>query len=179
MNWVHSNKKLDHFSDINRPASPISGWNATRLNGKLWTNQPSEKKCYLILSLHVLFFPFFFSVVSYEPVGCFRDRKGEHRPLPMLVKNYRWPARIDWNNLNKTIAACAKEVKDKGFWYFSLQFYGECWSGPQAHQTYYEDGESRRCKLGVGMARANFVYRLVPKGNFLTNSIALPKIRVW
>ena len=51
--------------------------------------------------------------------------------------------------------------------YFGLQFYGECWSGPQAHLTYDEDGESKRCIDGVGMQSANFVYRLVFKGDNL------------
>ena len=89
------------------------------------------------------------------------------RPLPLLVKNYRRPRKIDWNNLNNTIRACAKEVEKAGYMYFGLQFYGECWSGPQAHLTYDEDGESKGCIDGVGMQRANFVYRLVFKGDNL------------
>ena len=89
------------------------------------------------------------------------------RPLPVLVKNYRWPSQIDWKNLNRTISACAKEIKAAGYLYFGLQFYGECWSGPRAHSTYDKDGESKNCVLGVGKERANFVYKLVLKGNFI------------
>lgn len=85
----------------------------------------------------------------------------EPRPLPVLVKNYRWPSQIDWKNLNKTIRACAKEVKEAGYQYFGLQFYGECWSGAQAHLTFNEDGKSKHCTLGVGKGKANFVYKLV------------------
>jgi len=99
--------------------------------------------------------------VIYEPVGCFKDNMQEPRPLPVLVKNFRWPAKIDWKNLNNTIGACAKKVKQAGFIYFGLQFYGECWSGPRAHLTFDEDGKSKHCAFGVGKQRANFVYRLV------------------
>lgn len=91
------------------------------------------------------------------------------RPLPVLVKNYRWPAQIDWKNLNRHIRACAKEVKKAGYLYFGLQFYGECWSGPQAHSTYDEDGKSKDCVLGVGKERANFVYKIVLKGDIIYN----------
>ena len=99
-------------------------------------------------------------------MGCFRDETTKPRPLPILVKNFRSPPQIDWNNLNKTIEACAIKVKEAGFVYFGLQFYGECWSGPKAHLTYHEDGKSKRCIAGVGMAYANFVYRLVFEGTY-------------
>lgn len=112
-----------------------------------------------------LFFKFFLDI-RYEPVGCFRDDLSLPRPLPVLLKNFRWPSQIDWNNLNKTIKACAEIVKDAGFIYFGLQFYGECWSGSRAHSTYYEDGPSKRCVFGVGKGFANFVYRLVYEGKW-------------
>lgn len=100
----------------------------------------------------------------YEPIGCFGDKLDVPRPLPLLVRNYRSrPYRVDWNNINNTIQACAKEVKKAGYVYFGLQFYGECWSGPHAHLTYDEDGKSTRCVNGVGKRMANFVYRLVFK----------------
>ncbi|XP_068721046.1 pancreatic secretory granule membrane major glycoprotein GP2-like [Montipora capricornis] len=99
--------------------------------------------------------------VIYEPVGCFKDDTSEPRPLPVLVKNFRRPPQVDWNNLNNTIKACAERVKKAGYLYFGLQFYGECWSGPRAYLTYDEDGKSNRCEYGVGKGFANFVYRLV------------------
>jgi len=103
--------------------------------------------------------------IIYERVGCFKDTMKEPRPLPVLVKNYRWKSQIDWKNLNKTIRACAKEVKEAGYQYFGLQFYGECWSGAQAHLTFNEDGKSKHCTLGVGKGKANFVYKLVTECN--------------
>ena len=104
-------------------------------------------------------------------MGCFRDETTNPRPLPILVKNFRWPGQIDWNDLNKTIEACALKVKEAGFVYFGLQFYGECWSGPKAHLTYDEDGKSKGCIVGVGKPRANFVYRLVFEGTHYRLSI--------
>lgn len=107
----------------------------------------------------------------YEPIGCFGDKLDVPRPLPLLVRNYRSrPYRVDWNNINNTIQACAKEVKKAGYVYFGLQFYGECWSGPHAHLTYDEDGKSTRCVNGVGKRMANFVYRLVFKGDIFCHS---------
>lgn len=78
-----------------------------------------------------------------------------------MVKNYRWPVQLDWTKLNKTIEACAREVRKKDYKYFGLQFYGECWSGPRAQYTYNEDGISTRCAAGVGFANANYVYKFV------------------
>lgn len=101
--------------------------------------------------------------IRYEPIGCFNDRMKNPRPLPVWIKSFRG-GRKDWSNFNDTIEACAKEALDKNYLYFGLQFYGECWSGPQAHLTYDEDGISNRCTLGVGGKRANMVYKLAGKG---------------
>ena len=108
--------------------------------------------------------------VNFVPVGCYKNKvKGNpSRALPVLVHNYRWPRgqpEFDWNNLNKTVEACAREVRARGFLYFGIQFYGECWSGPQSHVTYDDGGPSTRCtSAGVGQALANFVYRLTGEG---------------
>lgn len=123
----------------------------------------------LVKKINVGYYYYFvFLDVRFEPVGCFKDTISPPRPLPVLVKNFRWPSQIDWNNLNKTIRACAEKVKEAGFIYFGLQFYGECWSGPKAHLTYNEDGESESCVFGVGKGRTNFVYRLVFEGKVCT-----------
>jgi len=105
-----------------------------------------------------------FTLVSlkFVPIGCFKDTTKKPRPLPQLIKNFR--GRLDWNNLNQTIDACAEEAKKKGYLYFGLQFYGECWSGPMAHLTYDRDGSSKKCDLGVGKRRANSVYMLTGEG---------------
>ncbi|XP_020894702.1 uncharacterized protein LOC110233724 [Exaiptasia diaphana] len=95
---------------------------------------------------------------QYEPVGCFVD-KGEARALPMLVANFR--GNIDWNDLTKVVKMCAAAVKAKGYDVFAIQFYGECWSGPDAGLTYDEYGPSPDGCVNstVGADYTNFVYR--------------------
>ena len=44
--------------------------------------------------------------------------------------------------------------------YFSVQFYGECWSGPDAGKTFARDGESDKCYQGIGLESTNAVYRI-------------------
>ena len=106
--------------------------------------------------------------VSFVPVGCYRDSVlAKARTLPELVHNYRWPKgqkEFDWNNLNKTIEACAREVNKKGYLYFGIQFYGECWSGPEGHLTFDRVKTSKHCIKGVGKSWTNFVYRLAGQG---------------
>ena len=46
------------------------------------------------------------------------------------------------------------------FEYFGVQFYGECWGGPNAGKTYARDGTSKKCWNGVGKQETNAVYRL-------------------
>lgn len=104
------------------------------------------------------------SIPEFKPVGCFFDRGRRPRPLPQLIANFRGD--IDWRNLNNTITKCARKVSEKGLGYFGLQFYGECWSGVNAHRTYNKQGTSTRCIYGVGRRRANFVYVFVKKGTF-------------
>ena len=104
------------------------------------------------------------TIPEFKPVGCFRDRGKRPRPLPRLIASFR--GHIDWLNLNNTIAECARKASEKGFGYFGLQFYGECWSGVDAHRTYHKQGTSTKCIYGVGRKKSNFVYALVKKGIF-------------
>jgi len=41
-----------------------------------------------------------------------------------------------------------------------VQFYGECWSGPDAGETFARDGPSEACYEGVGKTKTNAVYRI-------------------
>lgn len=115
------------------------------------------------------------NVPEFKPVGCFRDGGRRPRPLPKLIANFRGD--IDWLNLNNTIAECARRVSEKGFRYFGLQFYGECWSGMNAHRTYNKQGTSTRCIYGVGRKKANFVYAFEEKSMFCF--IFLSQSRHW
>ena len=97
------------------------------------------------------------SLWTVEPVGCFRDSYVEPRPLPELIANFR--DTIDSKDINKTVRACATIARDKGYKFFGIQFFTECWSGTGAETTYARDGLSVDCDSGVGKSGANFVYR--------------------
>ena len=131
-----------------------------------------EKMTCYILNENVTWLFWFAVAIEYSRIGCYRDTLVKPRPLPELIENFRG-GRVDWNNLNNTIAACAEAAKKKGYLYFGLQFYGECWSGPQAQLTYARDGPSKNCSKGVGEERANFVYKikLLEKGERLSKRI--------
>lgn len=46
--------------------------------------------------------------------------------------------------------------------FFAIQYYGECWSGPNAGSTYARDGKAKNCFKGVvGVSHSNFVYQFV------------------
>ncbi|CAH3138304.1 unnamed protein product [Pocillopora meandrina] len=94
-----------------------------------------------------------------KPIGCFVDSGAIPRPIPKLVANFR--GNIDWHNLNKTVLDCARRVNSKGFRFFGIQFYGECWSGENAELTYNKQGTSKNCFRGLGERKANFVYAFV------------------
>ena len=49
---------------------------------------------------------------------------------------------------------------------FSIQFYGECWSGATAPLTYDRYGGSLHCTSEVGGMHANLVYRFVGEGRW-------------
>lgn len=72
---------------------------------------------------------------------------------------------------------CAKESLHKGYSHFGLQYYGECWSDPQAADRFDLYGKSGGCKsFGykncddqvnhecVGTRNNNYVYRIVGEG---------------
>ena len=66
---------------------------------------------------------------------------------------------------------------DKGYDYFGLQFYGECWSGPDAADKFDHYGRSKKC-VGYGYKKCDdkdssecvggrhksYVYRVVKEG---------------
>lgn len=91
-----------------------------------------------------------------EAIGCFRDERS--RALPDLVTNLR--GKIDWSHMDRTVASCAKAVQAKGYKYFGLQFYGECWSGGIVYDKYGVSPPDS-CWKGVGKKWANFVYKII------------------
>ena len=112
------------------------------------------------------------------PVGCYRDSYAKPRPLPELIADFR--DTIDRTDTNKTIQACAVKARERGFHFFGIQFYTECWSGTGAEENYGRDGISMDCENGVGKSGANFVYSFSDYGKHricLISSHVLPLLR--
>ena len=114
---------------------------------------------------------FLFSVeIDYEPVGCFKDKRGD-RSLKKLVKNYRKPKNLGgkklWHywpdEMDYVIQLCAEEAFKQGYRMVALQFYGECYSGKDAGKNYDKYGRSKNCINSVGKENANYVYRIKGK----------------
>lgn len=91
-------------------------------------------------------------------LGCFAD--GWNRALPVPYANMR--SQIVWTNMNKTVSECAHIARDKGYSYFGVQFYGECWSAPDnvASANYNKHGAADNCVWGVGADWSNMVYKM-------------------
>ena len=120
----------------------------------------------------------------FEPVGCFKDRSRSPRPAlgRLLITDRDRTSKlysgedIDWLNfgvyLEDFAYRCAKEASKKGFTVFGLQFYGECWGGLNAGDTFAMYGHSKNCanefygeceeneRICIGRANANFVYAI-------------------
>ncbi|XP_028407315.1 uncharacterized protein LOC114529947 [Dendronephthya gigantea] len=89
-----------------------------------------------------------------QHLGCFNDRY--KRALPDLIANLR--DKIDWYDMQKTVKECACVAYDKGYKYFAVQFYGECW-GARSMIEYDKYGASNDCWSGVGKDFTNYVYK--------------------
>jgi len=128
---------------------------------------------------------------AWEKVGCFADQKGEKNSLRALKKiliTDRDPTMrswstipIDWGNwgpyLHGLACRCAEMARAQHYKLFALQFYGECWVGPDDEKRYNMYGKSDKCfeKLKLpwevcddtneeecmGHLHANYVYRLI------------------
>ncbi|XP_031570719.1 uncharacterized protein LOC116305038, partial [Actinia tenebrosa] len=122
--------------------------------------------------------------IQTERIGCFKDAVIPSRPIPVLLFTDRDPTSpvytggfIDLKNWNLYMddlkCRCSEEAKGKGYKVFGLQWYGECWSGPKAHETYNINGPSDQCVTHdlahctdeeeecVGRDFVNFVYEII------------------
>lgn len=74
--------------------------------------------------------------IKYKPIGCFHDDMEIPRPLPELILNERDPTHPSWNKhlvdwkrwdtyMLEFICRCAAKTKEKGFRFFSTQFFGK------------------------------------------------------
>ncbi|XP_031571013.1 uncharacterized protein LOC116305274 [Actinia tenebrosa] len=127
---------------------------------------------------------------QFVKVGCFKDNGlGSNKVLNELLftdRSRQSPKSsgklIDWSDyesyLKDLACRCAKAAKAKGYTHFGLQYYGECFSAPDASRVYARDGASSGCVNSfyqacnaedsnncVGKAHANFVYRIPEEGS--------------
>lgn len=92
-------------------------------------------------------------------VGCYRDKSSD-RALDNLYANLR--KQIDWWNRRAIVTKCAERAFVRGYRYFGVQFYGECWGDDRPRPTYDKHGPGKGCTDGVGDDIHNFVYRFAP-----------------
>ena len=78
-----------------------------------------------------------------KPLGCYHDESND-RALPDYYANFR--RQIDWTQLDETIYQCGQVAYNKGYYYFAVQDYGECYSGNNASATYAKHNKPRRKK---------------------------------
>ncbi|CAB3996708.1 delta B [Paramuricea clavata] len=122
--------------------------------------------------------------VKYTKIGCYHDpgSYGDHnkRPLRNLLLN--WRDRINWsdgwnNHLKNMSCRCAELAKKKGYRYFGLQFYGECWSGVHSPTLFnarksdscwgyrpdYENCDDDSPTECIGQEHHNYIYEVKPE----------------
>ena len=101
-----------------------------------------------------------------QSIGCYNDSAKE-RALPVFYANAR--GNIDWFNMELTVNQCAQVASDMGYEYFGVQFYGECYSGRNAKESYAKYGNitegcwevDNQTGFAVGKEGTNFVYRIL------------------
>ncbi|XP_077978220.1 uncharacterized protein LOC144433736 [Glandiceps talaboti] len=99
--------------------------------------------------------------IEFVDLGCYGD--SQDRAIPMLDgTDDRLQDR--YQDRHNAIVKCALVAEAKGFNVFAVQHGGQCFSGPEAGQTYSLYGESSDCANdGKGGAWANQVYALAHK----------------
>ncbi|KAK3724556.1 hypothetical protein QZH41_019597, partial [Actinostola sp. cb2023] len=97
------------------------------------------------------------NIGRYSHIGCFRDK--HKRALSVYLGYHR----------RDSVKTCAKLAWSRGYKVFSVQYGGQCFSGPVAYKTYYRYGRARNCRSRVGGTWANDVFffngKLAPLGN--------------
>lgn len=78
-------------------------------------------------------------------VGCYQD-KPDDRALNKLYANLR--SQIDWWNMRSMVTKCAERAFVRGYKYFGVQFYGECWGDDRLRPSYDKHGPGKGCTDG-------------------------------
>ena len=98
--------------------------------------------------------------IQTEHLGCFYDKSDRAMPIlegvdPTLDGHY--------SNRKNVFLKCARAAYRRRFKVFGLQNGGQCFSGPEAHETYAKYGSSSSCHDGLGVSWRNEVYRIKGK----------------
>lgn len=85
--------------------------------------------------------------------------------MPKTRKKKKLKSKVQYENNNKGLVILLpfSQAKAKGYSCFAIQFYGECWSGPDCQNTYAKHGSSSKCTPEaplVGKRLANYVYMI-------------------
>ncbi|XP_065063436.1 uncharacterized protein LOC135689982 isoform X2 [Rhopilema esculentum] len=105
---------------------------------------------------------------KYFGLGCYNSNGGT-TVYPHLVANLR--PLIDWNNMTKSVIACADHIKKpetiqyygQEFTFFAIKFYGECWAqDTTAQTTYYSRGDASSCYEKTGGDSSVYAYHFGP-----------------
>ncbi|XP_048588340.1 uncharacterized protein LOC5512415 isoform X2 [Nematostella vectensis] len=113
--------------------------------------------------------------VKYRKVGCYGDKptaRAMPERLATSTPEYEAMGLANW--LPKFVCDCARKAKDNNYFFFGVQDYGECWSGPEAGDTYDTYGASANCvdttrgacvdasnTTCCGKENANYVYEII------------------
>eukprot|EP00794_Sanderia_malayensis_P014216 gene14216-15699_t len=117
--------------------------------------------------------------VNAKPLGCYAE-SSSNRLFPEMLDNHREGHDnfiIDWDNFPKSVESilchCAQRAKARGYKYFGIQYYAECWSGP-GDIDYKRYGDSEKCvdekykpcstaqgEICAGENNANYVYQIL------------------
>jgi hypothetical protein len=84
---------------------------------------------------------------------------------------------------------CAEKAREKGYKVFGLQFYGECWGGPNGEMLFSKDGPTDTCiqqltkpyacvkhdpfSECVGGENTNYIYRLTDNSKCTLANVSL------
>lgn len=92
-------------------------------------------------------------------LGCYNDKSSARssKPLPDLLFDDQ--ANIDLENwdefLDDLVAKCAERARDLNYTHFGIQSLAQCYSGPNAADTYNKYETSENCVTVAGNPRKN------------------------
>lgn len=93
-----------------------------------------------------------------HPIGCFNDVP-TNRTVPEFVRSLKDVFKK--SDPRPAIRECADEAKAKGYSFFALQSYGDCYIGnDETVETYDKGGKSTSCSSGSGGEGTNYVFKL-------------------